>query len=109
MTLNEKDELIDEVIPDIIDVEEYAKADKKPPLAKKYRIRIDAKKYEVSVPAMTGRELLALSGNNPPEKYALYEKLKGGKRRRIQLDEKASFVEPGVEKFMTLPLDQTEG
>lgn len=96
---------------ELLDVEEFAKANphKKPPRAKRYRIRIDKVRYEVEVAAMTGRELLLLAGKTPPERYSISQKLHGGQSRPVGLDEDASFAEPGVERFMTLPLDQTEG
>ncbi len=94
---------------EIIDLEEYAKAGRKPPQAQRYRIRIDKQHSVVSVSFMTGRELLNLAGKTPATNYMISQKLRGGEARRIGLDEKADFTTPGVERFMTLPLDQTEG
>lgn len=94
---------------DVIDVEEYGRAGRAVPPARRYRIRIDKDLYTVDVAEMTGRHLLELAGKNPPAQYAIYEKLRGGATKKIELDEKADFRAPGVERFMTLPLDQTEG
>lgn len=94
---------------EIIDLEAYSKESKPVPKDKKYRIKIDREVYVVERECMTGRELLALAGKNPPEKFQLNMKLKGGKVVPISLNEKVCFTKPGVEKFMTLPLDQTEG
>ncbi len=94
---------------EIIDVEAYSKDGKPVPKEKRYRIKIDREVFVVEKECMTGRELLVLAGKNPPEKYQLNLKLKGGKVEPINLDEKVCFTKPGVEKFMTLPLDQTEG
>src|SRR5215510_2107888 len=94
---------------EVVDLEECAKANRKPPRARRYRIRIDKQHYVVEVPSMTGRELLHLAGKQPPTRYRLYQKFAGGERKSIDLDEKADFTTPGVERFMTLPLDQTEG
>lgn len=74
-----------------------------------YRIQIDKDHFELGNPTPTGRELLVLAGKNPPEQYGLYLKLKGGQPQRIGLESKVDLREPGVEKFVTLPLDQTEG
>jgi len=93
----------------IIDIEEYAKEGKEILHAEQYRIRIDNKKYDVTVPEMTGRQLLILAGKQPPDRFSLYQKLKGGETRIVGLDQVADFRTPGVERFMTLPLDQTEG
>lgn len=95
---------------EIIDLEEYAKAGKVPPArCRGYRIRIDKQNYVVTRSTMTGRELLELAEKKPPEHYRIDQKFRGGKTIKIGLDEKAEFTTPGVEKFMTLPLDQTEG
>lgn len=94
---------------EIIDLEAYSKEGKPVPKEKRYRIKIDREVFVVEKECMTGRELLVLAGKNPPEKYQLNLKLRGGKVEPIGLDEKVCFTKPGIEKFMTLPLDQTEG
>lgn len=100
---------LDEISDEIVDVEEYGKSNRRPPKAKRYRIRIDKERYVVEEPSMTGRELLILAGKNPPERYAISQKFHGGHTQPIALDEAVDFTAPGVERFMTLPLDQTEG
>jgi hypothetical protein len=104
--MNTTDVTIDQ---DVIDIEEYAKAGKKPPKAKNYRIRIDKDRYVVNVSEMTGRQILELAGKNPPERFRLDQKLHGGQTKKIELTEVVDFTAQGVERFMTLPLDQTEG
>jgi hypothetical protein len=98
-----------EDLKDFIDLEEFALADKKPPKGTKYLIKIDKKKYKVTVGNMTGREILELAEKTPAENFQLRLKKKGGNVRKIGLDERVDFTEPGIEKFMTIPLDQTEG
>ena len=104
--MNTTDVAIEE---DVIDIEEYAKAGKKPPKAKNYRIRIDKDRYVVQVGEMTGHQILELAGKNPPERFRLDQKLHGGQTKKIELAEVVDFTAQGVERFMTLPLDQTEG
>jgi len=94
---------------DVVDLEQYAREGHRPPRAPRYRIRIDRQYYVVAAPSLTGRELLQLAGKTPPEQYMLSQKLRGGQTKRIDLDERVDFTTPGVERFMTLPLDQTEG
>lgn len=103
-----------EIEPELDEVEIEAHAQKvngkeKPPKAKKYVIRIDKVKYTVDVPSMTGRHILMLAGKTPPEQYKLTEKMHGGAAKTIGLDDNVDFTEPGVERFMTLKRDQTEG
>lgn len=94
-----------------IDVEEYGKkgGDERHPRAKRYVIRVDKQKLTVQVSHMTGREILALAGKVPPEQYKLTEKFHGGAAQTIGLDEDVDFRRPGVERFVTLRRDQTEG
>lgn len=94
---------------DVIDIEDHSKTGKPAPSAAKYRIRIDKSRYEVSKPTITGRELLNLAGKQPVERFAVYQKRKGGGTERIALDESVDLRTPGLERFVTLPLDQTEG
>ena len=94
---------------DPIDLEKYAKEGKKPPKAERYRIRIDKLHYVVEVPSMTGRELLELAEKTPVDRYSISEKIHGGAPVKIGLNDVADFTKPGVERFRTLPLDQTEG
>ena len=97
-----------EEIEDRIDLEEWAKAGKTPKPAKVYRIRIDKEKKDVTVPSMTGREILGLV-NKTPEKYMLSEKIHGGAPVPIDADTRVRFDKPGVERFQTLARDPTEG
>ena len=79
------------------------------PRARHYRIKIDKMYYTVDAPHMTGSQLLELAGKIPVTKYMLSQKLHGGAVHPVKLDETIDFRAPGVERFMTLPLDQTEG
>ncbi len=97
------------IADEIIDIEKYAKTGQKPPKDKHYRIKIDKEKHVVDVPSMTGLQLLELAGKTPPERHMIVQKLHGGKRERIGLDEEVDFTAPGVEKFETMAIDPTEG
>ena len=94
-----------------IDVEEEGRKGGKEPLpkARKYVIRVDKPKFTVTVPQMKGREILTLAGKTPPEQWKLTQKFHGGQAKTIGLDEDVDFRAPGVERFMTLKRDQTEG
>jgi hypothetical protein len=94
---------------DIIDVEAYAKAGHAPPKGRQYRIRVDKQLIVVPTETVTGRDILRLAGKQPPERFRLDQKLTGGKTVKIELTHVVDLTAPGVERFMTLPLDQTEG
>jgi len=74
-----------------------------------YRIRIDTTDYEVHKQHITGREILELAKKLPPEQFELRKKIHGGKTEKIALTDVVDLAEPGIERFMTLPLDQQEG
>ncbi|MCO5066776.1 MAG: multiubiquitin domain-containing protein [Rhizobiaceae bacterium] len=107
--LKEDDSGVEEVLDDIVDLEEYVKLGKRPPLAKGYRIRVNGEPFVVHDPKPTGRAILTLAGLIPAENYTLRVKLAGEKPRKVGLDEKVDLRHPGVEKFKALPRDQTEG
>ena len=100
---------VEAILDDIIDLEEYAKLGKRPPLAKGYRIKINGDPYVLHDPTLTGREVLTLAGLLPAEDYTLRITLKGERPRKVGLDEKVDLRQAGVEKFKALPRDQTEG
>ena len=91
----------------VVDLEEYLAAGKPVPPGKKYRIRIDKHQYTVHTSEMTGREILAVAGKTP-EKFLLRQKVKGVVEE-ITPDKVVSFLAPGVERFMTIPNEVTEG
>lgn len=75
-----------------------------------YKVQIDKSVFELTTPTPTGRELLKLAGKAPAEQFAIYEKPQGGGQPiRIGLDQHVDLRKPGIERFVTLPLDQTEG
>ena len=97
------------VVDDIIDLEEYAKQGKKPPLSKGYRIKVNGDPYVLRDPKPTGRAILTVADLLPAENYKLRVKMAGEPLRKVGLDEKVDLRQPGVEKFKALPRDQTEG
>jgi len=72
-------------------------------------IRVDKTKYTVPTDHMTGAAILTLAGKVPPSGYKLTQKHRGGAATTIGLDQEVDFRAPGVERFMTLKRDQTEG
>jgi hypothetical protein len=100
---------VEEIVDETIDLEEYAKLGKRPPLAKGYRIRVNGEPFVVLEPTATGRAILTLAGLFPAEDYTLRVKLAGEKPRKVELDETVDLRHRGVEKFKALPRDQTEG
>lgn len=91
-----------------IDLEKWAKENKEPRRAKRYRIRIDKEYKVVEVHSMTGRQILALVGKTP-ETYLLSQKFHGGRIEPVKADEVVEFHRHKIERFQTLALDPTEG
>jgi hypothetical protein len=95
---------------EIADLEALAKSDRKPPKAKKYRIRIDKEYFTVENSGMTGKDLLILAGKQP-ECYDIFQILrKNPKPQKIGLDQYVDFsCDPAIERFVTLPKEQKDG
>jgi hypothetical protein len=74
-----------------------------------YKVQIDKEIFVIKEPTPTGSDLLVAAGKTPPKQFALYLKAKGAQPQRIALNETVDLRKPGVERFVTLPLDQTEG
>ena len=103
-------EHVEEQLEELIDIEEFSKEHPdKPPKAKRYRIRVDKIHITVEVPSLPGRKILELAGKTPPDRWMLTQIFRHGKFKPIGLDDVVDFTEPGVERFTTLPKDQTEG
>ena len=97
-------------LPDELeDLEICAREGRRPKCVRRYRIRIDKEPYIVHITHMTGRQLLELAGKCDVERWKILQKFCGGERKRINLDQVVDFTTLGIEKFNTLPLDQTEG
>jgi Multiubiquitin len=99
----------EQVLDDIIDLEEYAKLGKQPPLAKGYRLQVNGKPYVILKPNPTGEEILTLAGLLPANDYTLRLKMAGERPEKIGLHETVNLRRKGIEKFKALPRDQTEG
>jgi hypothetical protein len=94
---------------DVVDVEAHAKTGKPVPKAARYRIRVDKTVIVVDGPTITGSEILSKAGRVPPERYQLDQKMRDGSVKKIGLNDVVDLTTPGIERFITLPLDQTEG
>jgi len=93
----------------VIDIEAYAKEGKTVPDAKQYKIKVDKDQFTINHPLVTGKEILTLAERLPVEQYRLDLKMKGGSTRQVHLEDVVDLRTPGLEKFFTLKLDQTEG
>lgn len=94
---------------EIIDIEHHCNNNLPVPDDCRYKILIDREPYIVDEKCLTGKEILLLANKTPPERFQLRQKFKDGRVVTIAYDQKVCFTEPGIEKFKTIPLDQTEG
>jgi hypothetical protein len=105
LTMNDKSE---EQIIDEVDLETWAQRGERPPRARRYIIRVDRERHTVTVAGLTGRAILDLAGKDPA-RTLLQQRLHGGGTRTIGPDDFVDFTAPGVERFVTLPKNQTDG
>jgi hypothetical protein len=94
---------------DVINIAEFNAAGKEIPRGRRYAFQIDRKTFVTDKECLTGRELLTLAGKTPPERHQLNQLFRFGRVEKVELDEKVDLATCGVERFATIPLDQTEG
>lgn len=90
-----------------IDIQAYAKEGKPVPPTGPYKIRINKQFFDWPKPTISGAEIFD-TAKKDPAKNAAYQFVLG-KPQRVQLGDEVDLTTPGVERFETLPLDQTEG
>ena len=100
---------VEAVLDEVVDLEEYAKQGKRPPLARGYRLKVNGDSYVVHDPAPTGQAVLTLAGLLPAKDHVLWLKAAGKRPEKVALDKPVDLRKPGVEKFKALPRDQTDG
>lgn len=92
----------------LIDLETDQTEGPKPP-ARRYRIRIDRKYYIVERPEITGRKLLDLARKDAVEQFDVYRRYRDGRVVKVDLDETVDLRERGVERFVTMKKQVTDG
>lgn len=98
------------VVHEELDIEEFEKKSRgqcKKPRARRFRIRINRKHFVVEKECMTGEEIERLAGCDPHK--TLLQQVVCGRKVPVGNDEKVCFSAPGVERFITIPTDCTEG
>jgi hypothetical protein len=90
------------------DLEQAARENRPPKPAQRYRVRVDKEHYEFDTPAVTGAEILARAGKTP-EQWRLQLRERGATYREIGPDEVVDLLAPGLERFVTIPREQTDG
>lgn len=93
---------------EVIDLEEFAKAGKSVPKDQEYKFRVDKVLVTTQKEHLQGNEILTLAGMTPPQNFILQQKIKG-RVVRIGPNDIVDLTQPGVERFMTIPNEVTEG
>lgn len=91
-----------------VDIEECTKHERRPPRWHRYRIRVDRDRFVVEKRVISGAEILALVAKRTID-WALNQKLRGGRRIRIEAHEEVDLAEPGVERFETVRRQAQQG
>lgn len=93
---------------DDIDLEECGKHGRRPPRGHSYRVRVDGAKYTVGTATTTRADVLALVGKSAQD-WSLNQKLRGGRRVRIEPEDVIDLCKPGVERFETVRRQAQQG
>ena len=99
---------VSEALLEEVEIEEYIRANRPVPHAKRYVIRIDKEKRVVHTPELTGRQILELVGKTP-DKYKLYEHFRGRQPEPVGPDQEVHLHKHHIERFTTMAKDTTEG
>ncbi len=75
----------------------------------KFKFKVRNETFEVDKPTVTGREVCEIAGLLPPEQFKLDLKMHGNEYREISLNDVIDLTEPGIEKFVYIARDQSEG
>lgn len=76
-------------------------------MAKTFMVQVDAGRYRFKRSEILALVLLTRADKDP-ERHAIYQKVPGNQPRRVQPDEIVD-LSPGDLRFVTLPLEQTDG
>jgi hypothetical protein len=90
---------------EIIDIEEFSKKGTPVPKGKKYQIKIDNILYIVNNHEITGRQILELANKRPVEQFHIYQNNMHGQLQIIGYDHTVDFTAPGIELFITIPIE----
>jgi CRISPR/Cas system-associated endonuclease Cas3-HD len=93
---------------EIIEIEVFAKERKPVPKQKRYRIRIDKELKVVEQATITGKDILALVGKTP-QQYNLYQHFHKAQTEIVPPEKVVDLTAPGVERFTTMKIENTEG
>jgi hypothetical protein len=104
----EKTLIVEIVEIEIVEIEIYARERRPVPKGKHYRIRVDKERFVVKQPRITREEILSLVDKRP-QLYQVYQHIHGGQTKVIKPGEHVDLTEPGVERFTTLKIENTEG
>ena len=96
-------------ILEIIRIEEHVSVLQRKPKAKTYAFLVGKTRLEVTDPLITGRRILELAGENPPEKYTLRQVEHAGVLKVIELNDVVDLCEPGIERFRAMPRTASDG
>lgn len=99
---------VEVILVELVDIEECAKRGEKPPRAHLYKFRVDDHYYTTPKAELNGREILAFAGKTPAD-YQLRERLRHGQVVAIAPDDIVDLRGHGVERFMTIPKENTDG
>lgn len=70
---------------------------------------VDRKQYRVKKDYLSCEEILSRAGKLPEDSYTLYFRVSGAQPTRIRKGEKVFLAGIEMARFVTLPLEQTDG
>ena len=87
----------------IIDIEVFARENRKPPVGKHYKVKIGEHYYVFDHHLVNGLQLLEKADEKHPECHTLYQYFCKGDFKRIGLHDTVDLTEHGIEHFVIKP------
>lgn len=93
------------VIAQVIDLEEYSREERQPPVGRRYRVKVDSQHFIFDHHLVLGKDVLSAAGFSPVECYKLYLKLRNCDFELVALSETVDLSKPGIEHFIVKPTE----
>lgn len=97
------------IVDEIIEIEVYARENRRPPHARGYAVLIDGHRHVFHKAHVTGEEILEAAKKIPPSSYILREFFCGGRFAKVELKQVVDLKRHGLERFKTMPKTAQDG
>lgn len=103
------EKVLDELIEELVDIEEYILSDRPIPKAHRYRYRVNKTKFVSEHAELTREQILERAGLVPVNQYRLSKKLRYGPPEEIKPGQTVHLRDHGIERFIAQHCEVQDG